>query len=70
MRDPVERIASNFYYMRSRSRWEAKDIELLPDKTWFNKTLDECVLSDDPECQVFNFNRVYIYSKNILLQDR
>ena len=61
MRDPVERIASNFYYMRSRSRWDGKDFQLAPDKSWFNKTIDECVFNNDPECMVCNYNNVYIH---------
>jgi len=50
IRHPVSRILSWFYYSRSKSRWKGKKRK--PPKSWFNKTLDQCVESNDPECQI------------------
>ncbi|XP_063601580.1 heparan sulfate 2-O-sulfotransferase 1-like isoform X2 [Penaeus indicus] len=55
IRDPVERIISEFYFIRVKSRWDT--IESLkkishrkPPDSWFDMTLDECVPAKHPEC--------------------
>ncbi|XP_047480303.1 heparan sulfate 2-O-sulfotransferase 1-like [Penaeus chinensis] len=55
IRDPVERIISEFYFIRVKSRWDT--IESLkkishrkPPDSWFEMTLDECVPAKHPEC--------------------
>ena len=49
-RDPVERIVSNYFYVRSPGRW--RDREVSPSQAWFLKNIDDCVRSNDVECQV------------------
>ena len=39
-----------FYYQRSEKRWA--NISERPAGEWFNKTLESCLFSADPECQV------------------
>ncbi|XP_023349650.1 uronyl 2-sulfotransferase [Eurytemora carolleeae] len=49
IREPVERVISQFYYLRSKGRWN-KLVER-PARSWFEKDLEVCVLNQDPECQ-------------------
>ncbi|TRY63288.1 hypothetical protein TCAL_06267 [Tigriopus californicus] len=49
VRDPVERIVSNFYSNRSPKRWFLAKQK--PPNDYFVKNFDACVLSHDPECQ-------------------
>ena len=51
VRDPVERIVSNFYFVRSPGRWKSKEVARPPD-SWFTKNFNKCVLSGDNECKV------------------
>ncbi|XP_037782506.1 uncharacterized protein LOC119578907 isoform X2 [Penaeus monodon] len=52
VRDPVERLISQFYYIRIESRYDT--IKLLegrkPSQEFFNMTLDECVPAKDTRC--------------------
>ena len=50
VRNPIERVASNFYFARNPSRWKQREVQ--PSESWFTKKFDKCVLSNDPECQV------------------
>ena len=50
VREPVERLISNFYYLRSHKRWTGK--KDVPPVSWFTKNFEKCVLTNDPECQV------------------
>ena len=49
-RDPVERIVSNYFYVRSPARWRGREVS--PSQAWFLKNIDDCVRSNDVECQV------------------
>ena len=40
IRDPVDRVVSNFYYMRKKDRWGRGN---KPPTTWFNKDFNTCV---------------------------
>ena len=51
VREPVDRIISQFYYLRSLKRWKSKE---RPPKQWFQKEFQKCVLNGDKECQVLN----------------
>ena len=53
VRDPVERIVSNFYFVRSSGRWKSK--EVVPPDSWFTKNFNKCVLSGDNECKVIKY---------------
>ncbi len=46
VRHPIDRIVSNFYYLRHPKRWKSE----LPPRRWREKDFSECVLSGDPEC--------------------
>ncbi|XP_047483949.1 uncharacterized protein LOC125035760 [Penaeus chinensis] len=52
VRDPVERLISQFYYIRIESRYD--NIKLLegrkPTQEFLNMTLDECVPAKDTRC--------------------
>jgi len=48
VREPVKRLVSKFHYLRSPSRWANRYDR--PPLAWFNKDLETCVFSDDPEC--------------------
>ena len=48
-RDPVERIVSNYFYVRSPARWRGREVS--PSQAWFLKNIHDCVRSDDIECQ-------------------
>jgi len=50
VRDPVDRVVSNFYFVRNPSRWEKK--ETVPPDSWFSKNFNKCVLQGDAECQI------------------
>lgn len=50
VREPVSRLTSQFYYLRSPRRWRNKARR--PPTSWMEKELDTCVLEGDPECQV------------------
>ena len=61
VREPVDRIISQFYYLRSLKRWKSKE---RPPKQWFQKEFQKCVLNGDKECQVLNiFDAREILSK-------
>jgi len=50
VREPVNRLISQFYYLRSIKRWNGKKER--PPKEWMEKDFDVCVRSGDLECQV------------------
>ena len=50
VREPVSRMISQFYYLRSPSRWSWR--REVPPRSWLQKDLSSCVLSGDLECQV------------------
>ena len=50
VRHPVDRIISNFYFVRNPSRWIGREVS--PKKSWINKNFDECVTLKDLECMV------------------
>ena len=50
VREPVSRMTSLFYYLRSPARWASRKDR--PPRAWFNKELNTCVLEGDRECQV------------------
>ena len=50
VREPVDRLISIFYYLRLRKRFKGKND--VPPVSWFEKSFDECVLTNDPECRV------------------
>ena len=50
LRDPVERIISNFHFVRNPSRWIGREVS--PKKSWIAKKFDDCVASKDMECLV------------------
>merc|ERR1719234_1081578 len=50
VREPVSRMVSLYYYLRKPSRWNSKKNR--PPESWFEKSLDACVLDEDAECQV------------------
>ena len=63
VRDPVDRIVSNYYFVRSTRRWKTR--EVVPPASWFTKNFNKCVLSNDPECMVVfiitSLNLIYKY---------
>lgn len=50
VRNPMERILSNFYFVRNPSRWRGR--ETAPKQSWFTKSFSECVKNNDTECLV------------------
>ncbi|XP_043219557.1 heparan sulfate 2-O-sulfotransferase pipe-like isoform X2 [Amphibalanus amphitrite] len=48
IRHPVQRFISFFHYLRLDKRY--KKATQRPKRQWFNKSLNECVISGDPEC--------------------
>lgn len=53
IRDPVERFISSFYYRRSEerlSRIQARGHPVSPSPSWVNRTVEQCVFYNDPEC--------------------
>ena len=50
MREPVDRIVSMFYYLRSGSRWRWRKDK--PPSSWFRKDFESCVREGDLECRV------------------
>ena len=50
VREPVSRMISQYYYLRSASRWSWRQDK--PPSTWFSKQFDSCVGEGDLECQV------------------
>ena len=50
VREPMDRIVSQFYYLRSDKRWSWRKNK--PPTDWFEKDFDTCVLQGDAECQV------------------
>jgi len=50
VRDPVERMISHFYYIRKPLRWKTREVK--PPTSWFEKSFDDCVLNNDPECLI------------------
>ena len=63
VRDPVDRVVSHFYFVRSAKRWINREVVPLP--SWFTKKFDKCVLTQDPECMVtirINLSRSHHHS--------
>ena len=62
VREPVNRLISQFYYLRSIKRWNGKKER--PPKEWMEKDFDACVRSGDLECRVRykteNYNKVTV----------
>ena len=52
IRNPVDRVVSEFYFNRWNARWIVKFMKKKPPRKWFQKDFSECVLTNDPECQV------------------
>ncbi|XP_066963123.1 LOW QUALITY PROTEIN: uncharacterized protein [Macrobrachium rosenbergii] len=53
VRDPVERFISSFYYRRSEERLNRIQMHghsVSPSLSWVNRTVEQCVLLNDPEC--------------------
>ena len=50
VREPVDRIVSQFHYLRSSKRWSWRS--KAPPAQWFDKDFDGCVVSGDQECQI------------------
>jgi hypothetical protein len=50
VREPVDRLVSNFHFVRNPRRWAGR--EVAPPQTWFTKSLQRCVVGRDPECLV------------------
>ena len=67
VRDPVNRIVSNYYFVRSARRWKTR--EVVPPASWFTKNFNKCVLSNDPECRVLSF-KTYLNLNNKYLDRR
>ncbi|XP_018497330.1 uronyl 2-sulfotransferase [Galendromus occidentalis] len=51
VRDPVERIISDYYYRRSVARKHIDSYAVTPSKFWLEKSLEECIRRSDDECQ-------------------
>jgi len=52
IRNPVDRVVSEFYFNRWNARWNVKFMKKKPPRKWFQKDFSECVLTNDPECQI------------------
>ena len=50
VREPVSRMVSQYYYLRSSGRWSWRPDQ--PPRSWLEKSLEWCVRSGDVECQV------------------
>ena len=50
VREPMDRIVSQFHYLRSNKRWSWRKKK--PPSVWFQKDFNACVLGGDPECQI------------------
>ncbi|XP_064113613.1 uronyl 2-sulfotransferase-like [Macrobrachium nipponense] len=53
VREPVKRFISQFYFTRSRSRWQkVKHLKSRPrpPNWWFDLKLDDCIQAKRPEC--------------------
>ena len=48
IRHPVTRFESDFYYLRSASRWGTRTNR--PNEQWFGLTLDKCIETNATEC--------------------
>ena len=67
VRDPVDRFVSAFYFLRHKNRWDMtrKEVKLhKPPQEWFDKDINTCINSGDPECQ---FNPESNYLRNLQL---
>ena len=49
VRDPVDRFVSLFHYLRAEHRW-THSLQR-PPKEWFEKDINNCIISGDLECQ-------------------
>jgi len=55
IRDPISRMASWFYFVRSpaaKNSLGRYSLEGRPKPSWRQKTFDSCVMTGDPECQM------------------
>lgn len=52
VREPVDKFMSMFYYIRAPWKWSHLPLSRRPPTSWFQKTLDNCVLQNDKECQI------------------
>ena len=50
VREPVARLISQYYYLRSPKRWAGRAAR--PPRSWFVKDFETCVRHGDLECQV------------------
>ncbi|TRY69127.1 hypothetical protein TCAL_12203, partial [Tigriopus californicus] len=57
VRDPIERLISEFYYLRHPKRWMNQSRR--PSQTWFNLTFNECLQNGLPEC-MFHLDGNYL----------
>lgn len=58
IREPVDRIVSQFHYLRSTKRWGSKPS---PPRDWFRKDFSSCVKSGDLECQVRDRLEIFVH---------
>ena len=49
VRDPIDRFVSRFSFLRTKKRWTGRLQR--PPKEWFEKDINNCILSGDLECQ-------------------
>ena len=57
VREPVSRMISQYYYLRSPSRWSWRPEA--PPQAWMTKDLSSCVLEGDLECDIATVVALY-----------
>ncbi|XP_022645423.1 uronyl 2-sulfotransferase-like [Varroa destructor] len=51
VRDPVERVVSDYYYRRAVARKNLDSSSVTPSLYWLNKPIEECIRRGDAECR-------------------
>ncbi|OQR74473.1 uronyl 2-sulfotransferase-like [Tropilaelaps mercedesae] len=51
VRDPVERVVSDYYYRRAVARKNLDSYPVTPSEYWLNKPIEECLRRGDAECR-------------------